>query len=82
MKLRQHNKKDLHPHKVFHQFFNPHNEEQEKKANEIRHSAECLPLNTNTNCRELSEAPVSFNSNMSNKEFYAMRRGKQNRFLP
>lgn len=79
MKLRQHNKKDLHPRKVFHQYFNPHTEEQEKNANDLFGSVNVQPINPQTNEAVLSEVPMSFSEGMSNKEFYAMRRGLQSR---
>ena len=80
MRLKQHNKKDLHPRKVFRQFFNAHNKEQEEQIEQLQRENDIQPINTETNCFNFCDVPVSFDDHLTNKEFYAMRRGKQNRF--
>lgn len=79
MRLKQHNKKDLSK-KGYHQFFNPHTSEQEERSERLKEENITQPINEETNYFSWGDVPVSFDDEMSNKEFYAMRRGRQNRF--
>jgi hypothetical protein len=62
------------------QFFEPRNKTQEEKADEIIHSHFTQPLNKNTNCYSILEQGFSTIDGVSNKEFYANRRNKQERY--